>query len=159
MDIGNILQSYNHSYNMTTANHAATPARTATNSGTENQQQTDTVVISDQAKNRLASAKEIMSRYDLRNISHNSLVRMSRELLNNGVIDGNEYMNITKPSLDRDLPGNDQNDPRLGPDQPRDQIAYHENKVKLMQSRGIDEQSIRFSSSILSTFRNLAALQ
>lgn len=162
MNIGNILHSYQFGQGAASANPAALAAQSEQKTTTSEKilnSQSDTVTISPEAQNKFSAARQIMSQYDVRNISHNSLVKMGRELYEQGVIDGNELMNLSKPTLDRELPGNANNNQTQGPDQAKDYIRFYENKIEFLQSHGSDASSVKFASQMLAKFRNLAALQ
>jgi len=80
---------------------------------------TDTVSISNDAKNQLNKTTEIMAKYDLRNMSHNTLEKMSDELRNSGLMSDHDYLMMVRPSNNMEGLHNLKNDPN----QPIDMIA------------------------------------
>jgi len=82
----------------------------------------DTVTISNDTKNKLERTTEIMAKYELRNISHNTFEKMSDELRNSGLMSDHEYLMIVRPSNNLEGLNGIKNDP----DQPIDMIARFE---------------------------------
>ena len=82
----------------------------------------DTVTISHDTKNKLERTTEIMAKYDLRNISHNTFEKMSDELRNSGLMSDHEYLMMVRPSNNMEGLHNMKNDPN----QPIDMIARFE---------------------------------
>ena len=91
---------------------------------------TDTVTISSDTKNKLERTTEIMDRYDLRNMSHNTLEKMSDELRNSGLMSDHEYLMMVRPSNNMEGLHNLKNDPN----QSIDMIARFEELLNIQKS-------------------------
>lgn len=143
-----------------TTTTASKPAglRTKENSATAVDNATP-VTISSNGRGVLATAQDVMSRYDLHNISYNNLVKLGRELYDNGLISGGEMLDMTAPAFDDSrLPGHSPSDAR--PDVPRDFVGMYENLIAFMKNtKPVDTKSIAYLEHTLSLFRHFSALQ
>lgn len=121
----------------------------------------DSSVLSGEGRSRLETAREIMSRYDLRNISYNGLKELGRELYSDGVITGEEMLDMTAPTFDSSsLPGNSASDPRFSPDTPYNYLAMYEELLAFQKSNSPgDRKSIAWTERTLSLFRNFESMQ
>ncbi|ALO34769.1 hypothetical protein CMT41_08615 [Colwellia sp. MT41] len=90
---------------------------------------TDTVTISNDTKNKLERTTEIMAKYDLRNMSHNTLEKMSDELRNSGLMSDHEYLMMVRPSNNMEGLYNIKNDPN----QSIDMIAKFEELLDIQK--------------------------
>lgn len=82
----------------------------------------DQATIRNDAKNKWERTTEIMAKYDLRNISHNTYEKMSDELRTSGLMSDHAYLMMVRPS--NHMEG--LYDIRNAPDQPIDMIAIFE---------------------------------
>ena len=90
----------------------------------------DTVTISNETKNKLERTTEIMAKYDLRNISHNTFEKMSDELRNSGLMSDHEYLMMVRPSNNMEGLLNMKNDPN----EAIDMIARFEELLDIQRS-------------------------
>ena len=103
-----------------------------------------------------ASAKEIMSRYNVRNISYTDLVKMAGELRESGSLPENDYLDFIGPSPEFASITEDRN-PYWNA--PQDYIAKHEQHVAFMQATGSEQRFIDFEKHVLSLFNMFYSLQ
>ncbi len=120
----------------------------------------DRVVISGAGQSRLDAARDIMSRYDLRNISYNNLKQLGRELYGNGLISGEQMLDMTAPTFETgSLPGNGSPAPRFSPDTPRDYLALYEGSLAFKKANlSSDRNSIAWTERTLSLFRHFESM-
>jgi hypothetical protein len=127
----------------TDASGKALPASDALN--------TDTVSISPSAQ-----IKGIMSKYDVRNMSYDEQKRMADELRGQGLIDDEDWLDLTMPPVDfSHITGQ----PKPDWDARRDVIKNHENDLEFARQNGGDERSIAFIEHMLSVYRMLESHQ
>jgi len=145
-----------------TATTASKPisTRTKENSATAVYDATS-VAISSNGKGVLAVAQDVMSRYDLHNISYNNLIKLGHELRDNGLISSEEMLDMTAPSFDDStLPGNSPSDARSSPDMQHDFVGMYENLLAFTKHTNAgDTKSIAWLERTVSLFQNFAALQ
>lgn len=102
------------------------------------------------------SAKQVMSRYDLRNISYTELVKMADELRNAGALKESDYLDFIGPSPEfSSIDGQRVADWNKA----RDYVGMHEQNLSFMQSTGSEQRFIEFEKYILSLFRHFESLQ
>jgi len=101
------------------------------------------------------SAREIMSKYDVRSISFNDTKKMATELYQKGHLKEIEYMQLTKPPGDfSEITGQ----PKPDLNEPHDLIKTYENKISFQRARGAEEKSIEYNEKMLSLLRKLEYL-
>jgi hypothetical protein len=99
---------------------------------------------------------EIMSRYDLRNISYTNLVKMAGELRGSGVLQEKDYLDFIGPSPEfASISG----DRVPGWNDPQDYVARHEQQLGFMLSTGSEQRFVDFEKHIFSLFQHFYSLQ
>ena len=116
----------------------------------------DTVTISNDTKNKLERTTEIMAKYDLRNISHNTFEKMSDELRNSGLMSDHEYLMMVRPSNNMEGLLNMKNDPN----EAIDMIARFEELLDIQKRSNsnpkfIDNDQKRLDSLIYLFFESI----
>ena len=120
------------SLNAITRNHAEKQLTSSPlNSAPANS--TDTVTISDRAKN-MDQAKDIMTHYDLSQISHNDFNKMSDELRNAGAMTDQQYLWMTRPGNNMEGFGELKDDAN----QPIDMIARFEEMLSMQKQHSVN---------------------
>lgn len=103
-----------------------------------------------------ASVTEIMSRYNLRDISYTSLVQMAGELRNAGALQEKDYLDFIGPSPEfSSIP--EQRVPDWNRKQ--DYVGLHEQRLGFLQSIGSEQRFIDFEKHILSLFQRFESFQ
>lgn len=131
------LQQNNSSY--------STPATT-----TKAQSPEDLFTLSPLAQNKMDAAKDIMSKYDVRNMSFNSLEKMSSELRDAGLMTDQEWAMMNAPNNNKsslpDLVKTDMN-------KPVDIIATFEKELEAKKRLGQDEELLVIDKNRLKALR------
>jgi len=114
----------------------------------------DTVEISEKGKS-LSSAKDIMSSYDVNNISPRKMSSMSLELHLEGVVSFEEHALMSfQPELNQEqynkVTGNHAN-----PDISRDFMVEWENRLKTQKQSGAPQEFIKKTENIVALLKNL----
>lgn len=146
--------------NISNINHSALqanspqPIKTNLHSPPLISKNSDTVEISEKGKS-ISSAKGIMSRYDINNISPREMSNMSLELHLEGVISFEEHALMSfQPELNQEqynkITGNHAN-----PDISRDFIDEWENKLETQKKSGAPQEFIKKAEDILALLKNL----
>ena len=115
---------------------------------------TGNVEISEKGKS-LPSAKDIMSRYDVNNISPREMSNMSLELHLEGVVSFEEHALMSfQPELNQEqynkVTGNHAN-----PDISRDFMVEWENRLKTQKQSGAPQEFIKKTENIVALLKNL----
>ena len=111
----------------------------------------DTASISGEGKLR-----NIMSRYDVQNMSYNEQKQMSEELYKNGLVNDSDYIHMTKPPGDFSaITGQ----PKPDHNEKKNIVEYYENKLEFMKSISHEDKSIKFVENMLSVYKNLEQYQ
>jgi len=118
---------------------------------------TGNVEISEKGKS-LPSAKDIMSRYDVNNISPREMSNMSLELHLEGIISFEEHALMSfQPELNEEqynrITGN-----HAHPDDSRNFIDEWESKLKTQKKSGAPYEFIQKTENILALLNNLSSL-
>lgn len=103
-----------------------------------------------------ASVTEIMSRYNLRDISYTSLVQMAGELRDTGALQEKDYLDFIGPSPEFSSISGER-----VPDWSRkqDYVGLHEQRLGFLQSTGAEQRFIDFEKHILSVFQRFESFQ
>ena len=135
----------------------ASPSASVKNSLSTSSQVTkndDAMQISEEGKS-FSSASEIMSHYDVNNVSPREMSRMSSELYSEGIISFEEHGLMSfQPELNQEqykkVTGNQAN-----PDSPRDFISEWENRLTTQKKSGAPQEFIKKTENILALLNNL----
>jgi hypothetical protein len=103
-----------------------------------------------------ATARQVMSRYDLRNITYTDLVKMAGELRDAGALKESDYLDFIGPSPEfASIDGQRATDwNKAG-----DYVGMHEQRLSFMQATRSEQRFIEFEKHILSLFRHFESLQ
>lgn len=103
-----------------------------------------------------APITEIMSRYNLRNISYTSLVKMAGELRDAGALQEKDYLDFIGPSPEFSSISGER-----VPDWNREQdyVGVHEQRLSFLQHIGAEQRFIDFEKHILSLFQHFESFQ
>lgn len=115
-----------------------------------------TVDISVEGQEKLKTLREIMSRYDVRNISYNALKKLGRELFKSGLISGEDECHFTASPIIAG-PGTDPIVFERALERPYDVIAFFEERVAY--SRTDDPRNLARYEHLLALARDLESFQ
>lgn len=110
----------------------------------------DTLNLSASGEDKINQAKAIMQNYDIKNMSLNSLEKMSDELRQAGLMSDQEYLMMSRPQA------SDSNISSLKPldkDQPINILAEFQQQLQLKQRYGFDSQFIAQDQKRLDTLK------
>lgn len=111
--------------------------------------------LSEGGGNVESSAREVMSRYDLRKISYTDLVAMADELRGVGALREEDYLDFIGPSPEH---ASLTEEAVANWNAPADYVAMREQEVAFLRSIGAESRFIEFASYHLSLYRYFDSL-
>lgn len=134
----------------TSSNLAANAASTSVN-----QSSTDLFTLSPQGQAKMEMGKDIMSKYDVTNMSFNALEQMSDELRGAGLMTDQEYLMMNRPNNNMSsLSGLVKTDMN----QPTNIISAFEEQLQQKKQLGFDSKFIAQDQKRLDTLKFFASL-
>lgn len=116
---------------------------------------TDKLTLSQSGQSKLDAGKEIMAKYDIRNMSHNSLSAMSDELRGAGLMSDQEFLMMNRPNNNlSSLPG-----AKTDMNKPVDIIATFEGQLQAKKQLGMDSKFIAEDEKRIDVLRFFESLQ
>jgi hypothetical protein len=116
---------------------------------------TDKLTLSQSGQSKLDTGKEIMAKYDVRNMSHNSLAVMSDELRGAGLMSDQEFLMMNRPNNNlSSLPG-----AKTNMDEAVDIIASFEGQLQTKRQLGVDPKFLAEDEKRIDTLRFFESLQ
>lgn len=116
---------------------------------------TDKLTLSQSGQSKLDAGKEIMAKYDIKNMSQNSLAVMSDELRGAGLMSDQEFLMMNRPNNNlSSLPG-----AKTDMDEVVNIISTFEGQLQTKRQLGVDPKFIAEDEKRIDTLRFFESLQ